>query len=77
MCFRVAVLFNDYYTQPGLLFNLMSAEQKKILFTNTAGSIGDAPRDIQLRHIGNCMKADPEYGKGVANALGISYDENS
>ena len=77
MCFRVEVLFNDYYTQPGLLFNLMSAEQKKILFTNTAGSIGDVPRDIQLRHIGNCVKADPEYGKGVANALGISYDENS
>lgn len=68
---------DDYYTQPGLLFNLMNDEQKKVLFMNTARSIGDAPKDIQLRHIGNCMKADPEYGKGVADALGISYDENS
>ncbi len=32
---------------------------------------------LQLRHIGNCMQADPEYGKGVADALGISYDESS
>ncbi|MEN8211754.1 MAG: catalase [Thermodesulfobacteriota bacterium] len=66
---------DDYYTQPGLLFNLMSEEQKKILFENTARSLGDATKEIQLRHIGNCMKADPEYGKGVAQALGISYDD--
>ena len=68
---------DDYYTQPGLLFNLMNDGQKKVLFMNTARSIGDAPKDIQLRHIGNCMKADPEYGKGVADALGLSYDESS
>lgn len=24
------------------------------------------------RYIGNCLKADPAYGKGVADALGIS-----
>jgi catalase len=35
----------------------------------------DAPRDIQIRHIGNCMKADPAYGKGVAEALGIPLGE--
>jgi catalase len=29
------------------------------------------PLEIQLRHIGNCLKADPEYGKGFAKALGI------
>ncbi len=47
----------DYYTQPGLLFRLMSAKQKAALFGNTARSIGDAPKKIQIRHIGNCMKA--------------------
>ncbi|MGB2956315.1 MAG: catalase [Anaerolineales bacterium] len=62
---------DDYYTQPGLLFRLMSAKQKTALFGNTARSIGDAPKKIQIRHIGNCMKADPAYGKGVAKALGI------
>jgi catalase len=33
--------------------------------------VGGAPREIQLRHIGNCLKADPTYGKGGAEALGI------
>ncbi len=30
---------------------------------------------IKRRHIGNCYKADPAYGKGVADALGLSIDE--
>jgi catalase len=50
----------------------MTAEQKKTLFENTARAMGDAPEEIKLRHIGNCMKADPAYGDGVAEALGIS-----
>lgn len=29
------------------------------------------PLEIQLHHIDNCLKADPEYGKGVAKATGI------
>jgi catalase len=39
--------------------------------------MGDAPKEIKLRHIGNCLKADPAYGKGVANALGIKVSEVS
>jgi catalase len=66
---------DDYYTQPGLLFRLMSAEQQKVLFANTARSIADATKEIKLRHIGNCRKADPAYGKGVADALGIPLSE--
>ncbi|MDD4600653.1 Catalase [bioreactor metagenome] len=66
---------NDYYTQPGLLFRLMSPAQQKVLFENTARAMGDAPKEIKVRHIGNCLKADPAYGKGVADALGILLDE--
>jgi catalase len=62
---------DDYYTQPGILFRLMTPEQQKALFENTARAMGDAPEQIKVRHIGNCMKADPAYGKGVATALGI------
>ena len=29
----------------------------------------------QPRHIGNCLKADPAYDKGVADALGIPLSE--
>jgi len=53
----------------------MTAEKKELLFANTARAIGGAPREVQLRHIGNCIKADPDYGKGVAKALGIPLSE--
>ncbi|MCX6094915.1 MAG: catalase [Candidatus Bipolaricaulota bacterium] len=66
---------SDYYTQPGLLFRLMKREQQETLFGNTARALGDAPREVKIRHIGNCFKADPAYGKGVAAALGIPLSE--
>ncbi|MBX3301165.1 MAG: catalase [Nitrospira sp.] len=65
----------DYYSQPGALFRLMTPTQQQQLFENTARSIGAAPRDIQLRHIRNCLKADPAYGKGVAGVLGLALSE--
>jgi catalase len=68
---------DDYYTQPGLLFHLMNAEQKKALFENTARAMGDAPKEVKVRHIGNCLRADPAYGEGVAKALGISLSKVS
>ena len=67
----------DYFSQPGMLFRLMSPAQQQALFENTARSIGAAPRAIQLRHIGHCLKADPAYGKGVADALGIALSEGA
>jgi catalase len=62
---------DDYYTQPGKLFNLMSPEQQQVLFENTARNMGDSPMEIKMRHVNNCLKADEAYGKGVAQALGI------
>ena len=66
---------DDYYSQPGALFRMMSPEQQKALFENTARAMGDAPREIKVRHIGNCAKADRAYGEGVARALGIPMSE--
>lgn len=66
---------DDYYSQPRALFNLMSPAQKQVLFENTARNMGDAPKEIKIRHIRNCQKADPAYGKGVADALGIPMSE--
>ena len=65
----------DYYTQPRLLFRLMTTAQQQVLFENTARAMGDAPKEVKVRHIGNCLKADPAYGEGVANALGIPLSE--
>ena len=68
---------DDYYTQPGNLFRGMTPEQQQALFGNTGRAMGDAPEEIKIRHITNCMKADLAYGKGVAQALGISLEEVS
>jgi len=62
---------DDYYTQPGLLFRLMAADQQQALFENTGRAMGDASEDVKVRHIANCRKADQAYGEGVAAALGI------
>jgi catalase len=62
---------DDHYQQPGNLFRMMNAEQRQLLFDNTARAIGGAARHIQERHIANCTKADPAYGAGVARALGL------
>lgn len=66
---------NDYYTQPGNLFRLMTSEKQQVLFDNTARNIGSAEKFIKERHITNCFRADPAYGKGVADALGINIDD--
>jgi len=66
----------DYYSQPGNLFRLMTPLQQQILFENTARSVGGATEEVQRRHIENCRKADPAYGEGVARLLklGVSME---
>lgn len=65
----------DYFSQPGNLFRLLAPEKKELLFENTARAIGGAQKFIQIRHIQNCYKADPDYGKGIADALGIDMKD--
>jgi len=68
---------DDYYSQPGALFRLMTPEQQQALFANTAASMNGVTIEVQLRHARNCMKADPAYGESVAKALNISFSEVS
>lgn len=62
---------DDYYSQPRALFRLMNPEQREALYGNTARAMGDALDFIKQRHIDHCMQCDPEYGEGVAKALGM------
>ena len=59
----------DYFSQPGNLFRLMTPAQQQVLFDNTARSVGGASPEIQARHVAHCTQADPAYGAGVAKAL--------
>ncbi|MDT6964184.1 catalase-related domain-containing protein, partial [Cupriavidus sp. SZY C1] len=60
---------DDYFSQPGALFRLMSPAQQQALFDNTARAIKGVSKPIQQRHIEHCTKADPAYGAGVAAAI--------
>ena len=50
----------------------MTPEKQQALFENTARNMEGVPEFIKMRHIENCLKADPAYGEGVAKAMGIS-----
>ncbi len=63
---------NDDYSQPGALFRLMSDDQKRQLMDNIAEAMTGVPEDIQRRQIGHFAKADPAYGAGVAERLGLT-----
>ncbi|PSC77975.1 catalase [Mammaliicoccus sciuri] len=65
---------DNYYEQPGKLFRLQSPEQQQRIFQNTANEMQGTTDEVKYRHIRNCYKADPDYGKGVANALGIDIN---
>ncbi|MBF7015056.1 catalase (plasmid) [Novosphingobium resinovorum] len=65
----------DYYEQPGILFRNMSPAQQDALFGNTARAISGVTLEVQMRHVENCRRADPDYGAGVAHALGLQLDQ--
>ncbi|MNR51463.1 Catalase [compost metagenome] len=47
----------------------MDPARQQLLFENTARAMNGVPQLIRQRHIDNCTKADPAYGRGVADAL--------
>ncbi|KAB5618080.1 catalase [Pseudomonas putida] len=62
---------NDYYSHAGALFRLMNAEQQALLIDNIAGTLQGVSEDVVQRQLQHFFKADPAYGEGIANALGI------
>jgi catalase len=64
---------NDDYRQPGDLFRLMTPDQKQQLFQNYKAAMEGVPVEIVKRQIVHCYRADPEYGAGVAKAMGINF----
>ena len=61
----------DYFTQPGNLFRLLSADEQQVLFENTARNMTGVPDAIKQKHAYHCLQADSAYGEGVARALGV------
>ncbi|PTJ01367.1 catalase [Staphylococcus simulans] len=65
---------DNYFEQPGKLFRLQTPEQQERIFQNTANEMEGVTLEVKERHIRHCYKADPEYGKGVAKAMGIDIN---
>ncbi|MCG5241817.1 catalase [Azospirillum doebereinerae] len=65
---------NDDYAQAGALFRLIGAEAQARLMDNIAGSLGQAPAAIQQRQLRHFLAADPAYGHGVAQRLGVTIE---
>jgi catalase len=51
----------------------MTADQKRQLFHNYKAAMEGVPVEIVTRQIVHCYRADPEYGAGLAKALGINF----
>lgn len=67
----------DYYSQPGDLYRLMSEDEKTRLVQNFADHMRPVTRDdIKLRQIELFYKADPDWGERVAKDLGLSVPKN-
>lgn len=64
---------NDDYRQPGELFRLMTADQKQQLFNNIKEAMAGVPPKIVYRQLVHFYRADPAYGAGVANAIGVDF----
>jgi catalase len=65
----------DYYTQPGSLFRLMTPAEKKRLIGNIVVTMASIPQRIQELQIKHFYKADPAYGTGVAEGLGFKIED--
>jgi len=63
---------NDDYGQAGALFRLMPADAQARLMDNIAAAMKPVPEEIQRRQIAHFAKADPAYGAGVAQRLGLA-----
>jgi len=66
---------NDDFIQAGNLFRLMKPEERARLMDNIADSMKTVPERIQQLQIQHFLKADEEYGRGVAERLALVVEE--
>ncbi|MBX3354774.1 MAG: catalase [Phycisphaeraceae bacterium] len=62
---------HDDYTQPGNLYRMFDSAHRDRLAARIAGALGQARMEVQLRQLCHFFRADEDYGKRVAAALGV------
>ena len=66
---------HDDYTQVRNLYALFDEGQRDRLTSAIAGALGQARREVQLRQLVHFHRADEDYGRRVAEKLGIEMAE--
>lgn len=62
---------NDNFTQAGNLYRLFTEAQKDQITTVIAGTMKGVPEEILLTAIANFSLCDPDYGRRIAEKVGI------
>ncbi|MGG2085680.1 catalase KatA [Priestia aryabhattai] len=74
----VAYDHNDHYTQAGDLYRLLSEDERTRLVANIVEAMKPVEKEeIKLRQIQHFYKADTEYGKRIADGLGLSVPQQA
>ncbi|GAD80160.1 catalase [Vibrio ezurae] len=66
---------DDYFTQAGNLFRIMTADEQQRLFENTARAMTGVSLPIKHKHINHALQADKAYGEGLAKAMEINIED--
>ena len=66
---------HDDFTQAGDLFRMFDDAHRDRLAGRIAGVLGQARRDVQLRQLCHFFRADEDYGRRVAEKLGLDVSE--
>ena len=66
---------HDDYTQAGNLYRMFDDDHRDRLTGRIAGVLGQARKEVQLRQLCHFFRADEDYGKRVAQKLGIDLDQ--
>ncbi|MBK0009314.1 catalase [Priestia aryabhattai] len=72
----VAYDHNNHYTQAGDLYRLLNEDERTRLVANIVEAMKPVEKEeIKLRQIQHFYKADPDYGKRIADGLGLSVPQ--
>ncbi len=66
---------HDDYTQVGNLYRLFDDAHRDRLATRIAGVLGQARETVQVRQLGHFARADEDYGRRVAEKLGLDLNK--
>lgn len=59
----------DYFSQPRVLFNLLSEEEHQRMYQRIAGELQSVPKEIVERQLGLFAQVHPDYRAGIEAAL--------